>query len=230
MESSSGDDGDDLDEDDSMYAQPVDVESVASSDEDDDEDNDSIEGDPLRDDIRGLLDCVQWNFSYEDALEDNDSLSPYNGPDGLKPGVAESFSNPFEALQVCGGLDYEFAARLAHNSNEYARKFLLPKDRNNRLHGKKFHNITTEEMFHFLGITLRISLSPVDWGGYEAYFSNTNKQVFGLEITGTLGFAQAFMMLWRYKQIRSAFHPEDRAARDDGGDKCFQLYGTRSIQ
>jgi Transposase IS4 len=30
------------------------------------------------------------------------------------------------------------------------------------------------------------------------------------------------MTLVRYKQIRSAFHPEDRVA-GDGGDKCYQL-------
>jgi hypothetical protein len=64
-------------------------------------------------------------------------------------------------------------------------------------------------MYHFLGITLRISQSPVDSGGYEAYFSPNDKLVLGLEVPYSDGFARHYMKLIRYKQIRVAFHPGD---------------------
>jgi hypothetical protein len=72
-------------------------------------------------------------------------------------------------------------------------------------------------MYHFfLGIMLWISLLPVDRGGYQAYFSISNKSVFGLDIPGTDGFARHYMSSIRYKQIQAAFHPEDHAAGDRG--------------
>jgi Transposase IS4 len=77
-------------------------------------------------------------------------------------------------------------------------------------------------MYHFLGITLRISLSPIDWGGYEANFGSRNRRVLGVEMYETEGFARKFMSLNRYKQIRATFHPEDRSAGLNG-DKCYQL-------
>jgi Transposase IS4 len=219
---SSTDDGEDLDEEDNIY-DPTNNESDEDLDDSDDDSEDDIN---RRDsDGRGLsqlLEDIHWNFCVGLAGEDRDALSDYIGPTGLKPRVAESFNTPFECLEVCGGLDYDLVCRLARNSNEYARQYLLPKDRNRRLYGVPFKNTTTEEMYHFLGITLRISLSPVDWGGYQAYFSNSNKSVYGLDIPGTDGFARHYMTLLRYKQIRAAFHPEDRAA-GNGGDKCYQL-------
>jgi hypothetical protein len=83
-------------------------------------------------------------------------------------------------------------------------------------------------MYKFLGIILRISLSPVDGGGYEAYFSKSNKRIAPggegrtLEIAGTTGWAHEYMTLSRFKQIRGAFHPEDKYV-GAGGDKCYML-------
>jgi hypothetical protein len=128
-------------------------------------------------------------------MNTKDLLADYNGPSSLKPQVAESFSNPFGCLAVCGGIDFDLVNRLARSSNEYAQKYLLPKDRNGRLHGQAFSNITVEEIYHFLGITLRISLSPINWGGYEAYFSSRNRSVLGVEMYETEGFARKFMSL-----------------------------------
>jgi Transposase IS4 len=217
---SSSDDGDDLDEEDNMYVQQVEDVSDVSDEEEEEEEEPTTSNNSSG--IGKMLEDIHWNFLQMSSVKDDDAPSSYNGPSGLKPGVAESFNDPFECLGVCGGLDYDLVCRLASNSNEYARKYLVKGDRNCRMHGQPFINITTEEMYHFLGITLRISLSPVDWGGYEAYFSPNNRQVFGVEIQGSDGFAHHYMTLTRYKQIRSAFHPEDRAA-GLGGDKCYQL-------
>jgi hypothetical protein len=43
-----------------------------------------------------------------------------------------------------------------------------------------------------------------------SYFSAHNKQVLGLEIPNSDSFARHYMKLFWYKQIRAAFHPEDR--------------------
>jgi hypothetical protein len=84
-----------------------------------------------------ILDDIHWSFEAVDAsLIDADAPFPYMGPSGLKPGVAESFKDPFQCLSICGGLNYELVCHLARNSNEYAHRHLLPTDRNNRrLHG-----------------------------------------------------------------------------------------------
>jgi Transposase IS4 len=218
---SSSDDGDNLDEEDNIYAESLSLDDGSDKYISDD---DAVSRSNSRVGVGSLLQDITWNYSSVSTamVEDKEAPSPYIGPSGLKPRVAESFSNPFECLAVCGGLDYDLVCRLASNSNEYARKHLLPSDRNNRLHGHTFTNITTEEMYHFLGITLRISLSPIDWGGYEAYFSVSNRKVLDVDIAGSAGFAQHYMTLRRYKQIRSAFHPEDRSA-GSAGDKCYQL-------
>jgi Transposase IS4 len=222
---SASDDGDDLDEEDNIYAEDSSASDDSECEVDDEDDNTitaSVSGRDAEGGISRMLEEILWNFVLETSFQDDDAPSPYDGPSGLKPRVAHSFTDPFECLGACGGLDYEFVCRLARNSNEYAKRHLCTNDRNRRLHGQPFKNITTEEMYHFLGITLRISLSPVDWGGYEAYFATGNKVVLDVEIPGTEGFAKQYMSLIRYKQIRSAFHPEDRAS-GAGGDKCYQL-------
>jgi hypothetical protein len=223
---SSSDDGDGLDEEDNMYVDNVlsDLDDLQDN-SDDDEDNNTVVAGTSQKDSEGLaqfLENIHWNFCAEVALLDEEPPLPYNGPTGLKPRVAESFDDPFQCLAICGGLDYDLVCRLARNSNEYVRHHLLPKDRNNRLHGKAYANITAEEMYHFLGITLRISLSPVDYGGYEAYFSAQDRKILNKHIFSSDGFARHFMTLSRYKQIRTAFHPEDQTGGMEG-DKCYQL-------
>jgi Transposase IS4 len=213
---SESDDREDLVETDNIYA----LSDFGEEDSDDNSEATSTAG-SAQGGLAQYLAEINWNFREEASVEDNDAPFSYMGPSGLKLGVAESFTDPFECLSTCG-LDYDLVSRLARNSNEYARRYLLPKDRNNRLQGSAFVNISTEEMYHFLGITLRISQSPLDSGGYHAYFTPYNKQVLGLEIPNTNGFARHYMSLLRYKQIRAAFHPEDRPAPDDR-DKCYQL-------
>jgi hypothetical protein len=73
-----------------------------------------------------------------------------------------------------------------------------------------------------LGITLKISLSPVDAGGYSAYFESSNRRICGIEIANSAGFAHRCMALWRHKQTRGAFHPVDRIVGLTG-DKAYQL-------
>jgi len=91
-------------------------------------------------------------------------------------------------------------------------------------------------MYRFLGIILRISLNPIDGGGYCAYFHTNNMTVKAengplqqhYEIVGTKGFMASIdpkyrMSLNRFKQIRGAFHPEDKFLGNQKGDKCYML-------
>jgi hypothetical protein len=56
-------------------------------------------------------------------------------------------------------------------------------------------NISTKEMFRFLGFMLKISIQPVDGGGYKAYFLSQNKYLCGQEIADSQGFAVKYMSL-----------------------------------
>ena len=96
--------------------------------------------------------------------------------------------------------------------------------------------ITSEEMYHFLGILLQISITPMDSGGYKAYFSNNNQRISyrrgdePVEISNSAGFAHNYMSIRRFMQIRGAFHPEDKALAA-GGDKCYQIrYALNSFK
>jgi hypothetical protein len=104
-------------------------------------------------------------------------------------------------------------------------------------HGLVWKPISQDEMVQFLGILLRISLTPVDYGGYPAYFRDENVKVWLLEdsdnfieiLPETMGFVSMIkkefrMSLNRFKQIRGAFHLEDKVQGSNGGeDKCYQI-------
>jgi len=88
-------------------------------------------------------------------------------------------------------------------------------------------------MHRFLGIILRISITPQDGGGYPAYFADHNTSVrystsSSETLPASMGFVAAMpsefrMSLNRFKQIRGAFHPEDKLSANGVQDKCYQL-------
>jgi Transposase IS4 len=102
--------------------------------------------------------------------------------------------------------------------------------------GLYWRDIMEDEMYRFLGILLAISLHPIDYSGYPAYFrdsdlviqlsTNSSKR---LTIPQSKGFAALVdpsvrMSVNRFKQIRGAFHPESKKkANSDNQDKCYQL-------
>jgi hypothetical protein len=91
-------------------------------------------------------------------------------------------------------------------------------------------------MYRFFGFLLCSSLQPMDCGGYPAYFRDKNMVVQlssgkKIEIPCTQGFMteidpQCKMSLNRFKQIRGAFHPEDRVLGNQEEDKCYQIRST----
>jgi Transposase IS4 len=215
--------------------------SVALDDQgdavDDNDPNLSVE-DEHEPHFNNLLSFLEWKFELvdHDAMQLAVNKSPtrplYNGPSGLRSKeVALSFQDPFECFRLCGGFSNNFVERLTSESNDYFVAFIKPKlGKNHYYCGLHFNTITFNEMHVFLGILLRISMEERDGGGYAAYFApcdrvirsgyaNTDKQ---RKIPCTKGWAQNYMPLKRFKQIRGAFHPMSRGA-GSGGDKCYQL-------
>ena len=120
--------------------------------------------------IGDMINSFQWCYeAMPDDYVDDSAPELYNGESGNKRNVNTSFVDPFECLERAG-LSVDFVSRLTYYSNDYARKYLLSKGRNPRLHGAPWKNIEREEMYRFLGIMLQMSLSPRDGGGNQAYF------------------------------------------------------------
>ena len=228
--SDSDDDDCDLDEDDNAYSyinDPAYADETRESELETPDLSAKAQG-QMGEYLRGLF----WKF---EQVTTNATIRPrhrpYSGPAGLKPGVSRRFCDPFECFSECGGLTAEFVARLAANSNDYFETHIKPGlGRAQKYHGNSWKPITIEDMYHFLGICLKISLASVDGGGYAAYFQAEDKLLYTgtgrltrkLTIARSKGWAQDIMPLWRYKQIRGAFHPENKVASLNK-DKCYQL-------
>ena len=121
--------------------------------------------------------------------------------------------------------------RLVCNSNDHFYHFIKPTIGVNSIFcGEKWRNITVEDMYHFLGIILKISMEERDSGGYTAYFRKIDKTLFAdldgqttKTLPGSAGWAWKYLSLACFRQIWSAFHPESKTA-GKGGDKCYQLW------
>ena len=185
-----------------------------------------------RDRSNVLLDSLLWDFKEYSHTDENLRLVAhqrivYTEKTVLKTGVATSFNTPLEAFQVVGGVDYETVKRLCRNSNEYMRRVVIPRYDSGLVYGLAFVDISVTEMMNFFGIMLRMSLNPIDYGGYQAYFNKSDIEVqidseTTIKAFSTGRWASDIMDLRRYKIIRMAFHPEDRLARECG-DKCYHV-------
>ena len=167
---------------------------------------------------------VEHVWNYEDLTKE---LEPppnmYNGPGPcLKRGIAERLHNLLDAVAICGGMDYNFFKRLAANSNQFARNKL---DQRHRYCGFPWKNITTEEMYRFFGVLLKMSIDNRKMGGYKAYFKAKPTVYLTNDYSMTLhsypAWASKVFTLGRFQQLRAAFHPEVGESRV--GDKVHQL-------
>jgi len=226
-------DGSDLDEEDNAYG---DVSSGDDSEEDKEETfRTHVEAPDLSVRARGnfgdYLKGLEWKFEpITDSTSMREPYRKYSGRHGLKSGMADRFNDPLECLAECGGLTTQFMARLAANSNDYYYHQIKPSQGRNLYCNARWKDITTAEMYQFFGIMLRISLATVDGGGYTAYFADEDRVIYAdsgrnprtMTLSHSKGWAQQHMTLNRFKQIRGAFHPEDKVA-SLGKDKCYQL-------
>ena len=225
---SDSDDGDDLDEEDNAYEHH-------SDDEEEEEFRPHTESPDLSVKARGplgaYLKALVWKFEL--VTQSTPPVTPHrpcSGDHGLRPGVSRRFCDPLQCFSQCGGMTEQFVARLAANSNDYYWTNIKPGLGRNLHNGLVWKDITIEEMYRFLGIMLKISLSPVDGGGYATHFANEDKVICAdtrrnpvtIKIGNSKGWAQHMLPFSRFRQIRGAFHPEDKVA-SYGKDKCYQL-------
>jgi len=206
-----------------------------SSEDEEDDCRPHVEAPDLAERARGYLGdylkALQWKFEViTEPTSVQETHRQHNGPHGLRAGVASKFNNPFECFSECGGFTPEFVARLAANSNDYYHYHIKPDMGRNRHCNDDWHDIATQEMYRFLGIMLKMSLSNVDGGGHGAYFAEDDKVTHAdsgrkpitITIAHSKGWAHGVMKFNLFKQIRGAFHPEDKTA-GIGKDKCYQL-------
>jgi hypothetical protein len=96
----------------------------------------------------------------------------------------------------------------------------------NKFYGSDWKNITVKEMFHTLGMILKISLVNICLGGLKAYFNPIKKLYISCDEVIEL---RTIEMNWTYErltykcflQIRAALHSEDGVL--EIGNKCHKL-------
>lgn len=105
-------------------------------------------------------------------------------------------------------------------------------------HGLKWQPISVDEMHRFLGIMLRISVNREFAEGYSEHFRESDMVIkFSddpldqVTISDSKGFVSKVpdefrMSLNRFKQIRSAFHTEDKSLANESEDKSYMLRST----
>ncbi|CAB9531382.1 unknown protein [Seminavis robusta] len=226
---SDSDDGDDLDQHDDAF------DRTMAEGYDSDEDIYEIQATDgttvAKEDTYGkLAQQLKWKFQNIDPgdVPFTETKNMLRGTTKLKPGAGDRWNDPFECFQRCG-FSREFVAALTRESNDYAKNNLLDKHRKKKLCGANWKDISVTEMSVFLGILLKISLSPTDGGGYAAYFEKEDITINYCNhrepkaINDSAGWAYQYMTLLRFKQIRSAFHPEDKEMGGGSSDKCYQL-------
>jgi len=226
---SDSEDGDDLDEEDNAYEQHSD------SDNDEEEFRPHAEAPDLSERARAslgdYLKALVWNFEVVTANTPTvNPHRPHSGDHGMRPGVSRRFTDPLKCFSECGGMNVQFIARLAANSNDCCWTKIKPSLGRNLHNGLVWKDISTDEMHHFLGIVLKMSLSPIDGGGCSTCFAtddkvthaDTSRNPVTIQIKNSKGWAQETMPLHRFKQMRGAFHPEDKVVLH-GKDKRCQL-------
>ena len=191
--------------------------SVFDADNETDELDYSPSDDPGEGEKETMFMSDEWDWNNWDDIGDEEEIrgppenDRYNGPHGLKPGVINRFKTVLQCLMTTTALSLDFFDRLTTQSNKFARNQM--KERcSNKFIGRNWQNIRVEEMIRFFGIMLRISLEPRKMGGYPSYFTDQSSLGIGtnysVHLRGYKPWAKDVMTLVRFKQIRSAFHPE----------------------
>ena len=226
------------DDDDSVVVENLAAENEQQANDQQANDNGSAEDDNNQKTLLEVLRSLEFKYQERESTvgynwvgTEQRQKSMYLGGEGLRPGIWQTFSTPFECFQRCGGMTNQMVSNLTSSTNAYYHSHLKLRhaSRNGYYHSQRWKDVTIQEMYRFLGILLKMSLNPVDGGGYTAYFQTTNvtynlgPDVPPVEIEDSRGFAVKYMTLNRFRQIRGAFHPENKVAAAGGGDKCYQF-------
>jgi hypothetical protein len=161
----------DIDEEDNAYV-PVlldkDTELGHSDDEYEGDATDAVPAPAGAGDTYGkYVNDLYWKLEEveSNSVPFENTKALYVGKTVLRNGVSDSFVSPFECFKKCGGCDDRFVGLLAQHSNDYMKVLIREKYPKENPHGLVWKDITTAEMYRFLGIMLKISISPIDGGG-----------------------------------------------------------------
>lgn len=116
------------------------------------------------------------------------------------------FNTLLGACATAGGFSHGLIKWISMNSNAYVCAWLV----GNKFYGCDWKNITVEEMFHALGIILKMRLVNILLGGLKAYLNPITK--------GYITCDNAI------DQIQAALYPED--GESNVGDKCHQWHAA----
>jgi hypothetical protein len=150
-------------EDGNLGLRGIDDDNEDEDAESDDEDeipiisnNHGNEGVNLVDKLKQLI------FHYDDiASGREEELDSHMGHFTMESGglwvESQSFQDPLECFEKVGGFGLHVVARLTQGTNRYFHKSIKPSlCRNLRWHKLRWTDVTVEEMYHFLGILLKI--------------------------------------------------------------------------
>ena len=115
----------------------------------------------------------------------------------------------------------DYFRRMTKNSNKYVQYHL----KNRKFGVMKCRNITVQEMLHFYGVMIWISIKPCYLGGYTSYFESISiircGQGYMASINNHGGWDSKVISIYCFIQTIFAYHPE--FGESAVGDKCSQL-------
>ena len=119
---------------------------------------------------------LHLNWTYQDIPANTPDIPYpyYNGP-GLcrKNYIDKKFNALLAACGTAEGFTYDLLKCITTNSNVYVQSRLV----GNKFYGSEWKNITVEEMYHTLGMILKMSLVTIRLGGLKAYL-NIEKKIY----------------------------------------------------
>jgi hypothetical protein len=86
--------------------------------------------------------------------------------------VHRKFNTLLGACRTAGGFSYDLLKCITSDSNAYIRSRLV----GNKFYGTEWRNITVEEMYHAIGMILKMSLVTIHLGGLKAFL--TEKKIY----------------------------------------------------
>jgi hypothetical protein len=127
-----------------------------------------------------------------------------------------------QACGVAGGFTFDLIKQINANSNAYVNN---NKGNDNCFAGSPWTPISVEEMYHALGIRLKMSVDNHQLRGWGCYFNAPTEMKFmpsqSVPIDGFSSWASDIMMSYRFHQIRATLHPKSGSSLVS--NKCHQL-------
>ena len=149
------------DDDDSVVVKDLAAENEQRANEQQANDNGSAEDDNNQKTLLEVLRSLEFKYQERESTvgynwvgTEQRQKSMYLGGEGLRPGIWQTFSTPFECFQRCGGMTNQMVSNLTSSTNAYYHSHLKLRhaSRNGYYHSQRWKDVTIQEMYRFLGI------------------------------------------------------------------------------